>query len=130
VLLDVESVQQIGRSSSSIEIHISGIKMSEKIQVAVRIRKLLPRELNGPATTTGMSPTLWQWKDNQIWSKAVENKKFTYDRVFPPSEDNEDVHRDLVETTIKSVLLGFNATIFAYGQTASGMNEYLPWFLA
>ena len=41
--------------------------------------------------------------------------------MFCPSDENEDVYNDLVKDSIQTVIQGFNATIFAYGQTASGM---------
>ena len=44
--------------------------------------------------------------------------------MFGPECDNQVVQDELVENIINSVLNGFNATVFAYGQTASGENKY------
>ena len=87
---------------------------AEKIQVAVRVRKLLKREKD--------LQSLWAWSatDNSVWPKQDPSKKSPYDRVFTPDNANEDVHDGIAEPIIGSVLQGFNATIFAYGQTASG----------
>ncbi len=40
--------------------------------------------------------------------------------MFGPPESNESLFEALVAPRIASVVSGFNATIFAYGQTASG----------
>jgi kinesin family protein 11 len=49
------------------------------------------------------------------------SKRYTYDRVFSPEEDNATVYREIGHNAIESALNGFNTTIFAYGQTGSGM---------
>ena len=46
---------------------------------------------------------------------------YQFDRVFKPGDNNEAVYNELNENKlIDSAMNGFNATIFAYGQTASG----------
>ncbi|KAG0409952.1 hypothetical protein HPB47_012958 [Ixodes persulcatus] len=44
----------------------------------------------------------------------------TFDRVFGPSQCNSDVYREIGQPLVESVMKGFNGTLFAYGQTASG----------
>ena len=46
--------------------------------------------------------------------------RYQFDRVFSPEENNEIVYDDVGKEIIESALDGFNSTIFAYGQTASG----------
>jgi centromeric protein E len=46
--------------------------------------------------------------------------RYQFDRVFNAEEDNTIVYRDVAFHVIESALSGFNSTIFAYGQTASG----------
>lgn len=46
--------------------------------------------------------------------------RYTFDRVFNPDEGNETIYRDVGWEVIESAVSGFNSTIFAYGQTASG----------
>jgi len=45
---------------------------------------------------------------------------FTFDRVFGPSSTQQDVFEYAAMPVVQDVLLGYNATIFAYGQTSSG----------
>jgi hypothetical protein len=85
--------------------------------VAVRVRQPLPRELDEQIN--------WAWSNEkrQIWYKhsdSASRKTFAYDRLYTPESNNAEVHQGLVSPIIDSVLQGFNATIFAYGQTASG----------
>lgn len=43
-----------------------------------------------------------------------------YDSVFGPDSTNEDVYQAIASPIVESALGGFNATVFAYGQTSSG----------
>ena len=45
---------------------------------------------------------------------------FTYDYLFTPDSTQEEVFSISAKPIIEDVLQGFNGTIFAYGQTASG----------
>lgn len=45
---------------------------------------------------------------------------FTYDYIFTPESTQEDVFDISAKPIIEDVIQGFNGTIFAYGQTASG----------
>lgn len=53
-------------------------------------------------------------KDNK------EPLKFTFDKVFDTDSTQEDVYKYSAGSVIESIIEGFNGTIFAYGQTASG----------
>lgn len=46
--------------------------------------------------------------------------RYTFDRVFNQDEDNQVIYSDVGCDVIESAVSGFNSTIFAYGQTASG----------
>ena len=46
--------------------------------------------------------------------------RYIFDRVFNTNEDNSKVYQDLGFDIIEAAVSGFNSTIFAYGQTASG----------
>ncbi|KAL6064739.1 hypothetical protein STEG23_024821 [Scotinomys teguina] len=48
------------------------------------------------------------------------DKSFTYDFVFDPSTEQEEVFNTAVAPLIKGVFKGYNATVLAYGQTGSG----------
>ncbi|XP_072110071.1 kinesin-1 heavy chain [Mobula birostris] len=51
---------------------------------------------------------------------AVGGKSYVYDRVFPSNATQEQVYNACAKNIVKDVLDGYNGTIFAYGQTASG----------
>jgi hypothetical protein len=40
--------------------------------------------------------------------------------VFTNEEKQVDVYNDIARTTINDVLIGYNGTIFTYGQSGSG----------
>ena len=90
----------------------------ECVKVAVRVRPLLetPNETN---TETVLSV------DQNNSSLSIENKKdsklfFTFDNVFSPECTQQEVYESAACEIVKSVLEGYNGTIFAYGQTGSG----------
>ena len=45
---------------------------------------------------------------------------FSFDRIFGDKSNQVDVFNDTAHPLIKDVLSGYNATIFAYGQTGTG----------
>merc|ERR1712168_1515335 len=47
-------------------------------------------------------------------------KQYTFDRVFQPDVTQELVYTESAKRIVTDVLAGYNGTIFAYGQTASG----------
>lgn len=47
-------------------------------------------------------------------------KTFFFDHVFPPASKQIDLYKKVVTPIIDEVLLGYNCTIFAYGQTGTG----------
>ncbi|KAM4797420.1 kinesin heavy chain isoform 4-T4 [Rhinophrynus dorsalis] len=53
-------------------------------------------------------------------SVIVGGKPYVFDRVFPPNTTQEQVYHACAMQIVKDVLAGYNGTIFAYGQTASG----------
>ena len=91
--------------------------MADKIQVAVRVR-----------------PVLFQKKDVEIhWAceqgTVVQLEPGTgrrighphaFNHVFGSETQNRQVFEAVVQPLIDSAMNGFNATVLAYGQTASG----------
>eukprot|EP00794_Sanderia_malayensis_P005442 gene5442-6121_t len=47
-------------------------------------------------------------------------RNFNFDRVFGPNSKQIDVYKHVVSPVIDEVLMGYNCTIFAYGQTGTG----------
>eukprot|EP00929_Paragymnodinium_shiwhaense_P032777 TRINITY_DN18121_c0_g1_i1.p1 TRINITY_DN18121_c0_g1~~TRINITY_DN18121_c0_g1_i1.p1 ORF type:complete len:1038 (+),score=221.48 TRINITY_DN18121_c0_g1_i1:141-3254(+) len=88
------------------------------IQVAVRIRPLNSAEQKlGKAVWNCQERTVEELDDD---SRSCRGKTYTYDRVFGPEASTIDVYNAQVKQIVQKALIGFNGTIFAYGQTASG----------
>ncbi|MBZ3891738.1 Centromere-associated protein E, partial [Sciurus carolinensis] len=61
------------------------------------------------------------WKtDNNAIYQVDGSKSFNFDRVFNSSETTKNVYEEIAVPIINSAIQGYNGTIFAYGQTASG----------
>ncbi|XP_075968344.1 kinesin heavy chain-like [Anarhichas minor] len=51
---------------------------------------------------------------------VVTGKPYVFDKVLPPNTEQIQVYDTCARQIVKDVLGGYNGTIFAYGQTASG----------
>ncbi|XP_036047276.1 centromere-associated protein E [Onychomys torridus] len=61
------------------------------------------------------------WKtDNNAIYQSDGGKSFNFDRVFHSNETTKNVYEEIAVPIINSAIQGYNGTIFAYGQTASG----------
>lgn len=85
----------------------------QNIQVFVRCRPLNPHERRA---VVEVSPEKREVRVNS----SYENKNFYFDQVFAPDSKQIDVYKTVVRPLIDQVLLGFNCTVFAYGQTGTG----------
>ncbi|CAK6446558.1 unnamed protein product [Pipistrellus nathusii] len=84
------------------------------VRVALRCRPLVPKEIGeGCQMCLSFIPG-----EPQV--VVGTDKSFTYDFVFDPSTEQEEVFNTAVAPLIKGLLKGYNATILAYGQTGSG----------
>lgn len=52
-----------------------------------------------------------------------------FDKVFSPKATQEKVYNDSAKAIVKDVLMGYNGTIFAYGQTSSGKTHTMEGVL-
>lgn len=85
------------------------------VAVCVRVRPLNSREeALGEATQV-----YWKTGNNAIY-QVDGSKSFNFDRVFDSNETTKDVYEEIAVPIIDSAIQGYNGTIFAYGQTASG----------
>ncbi|CAO2623564.1 Chromosome-associated kinesin KIF4 [Lemmus lemmus] len=84
------------------------------VRVALRCRPLVSKEINeGCQTCLSFVPG-----EPQV--VVGNDKSFTYDFVFDPSTEQEEVFNTAVAPLIKGIFKGYNATVLAYGQTGSG----------
>lgn len=96
---------------------------SSSVQVAVRVRPMLPQEAGNTecvevlkSSSNGKSPP----SNNVVRLGGDSGPRFTFDEVFPLSTTQHQVYENCVAPLVASCLEGYNATILAYGQTGSG----------
>lgn len=87
------------------------------IQVYCRIRPISTSELENGAKT--VVEALSETEVGCFDSRTKKWKSFAFDRVWGPDQTQTSVFQD-VEPLALSVVDGFNACIFCYGQTGSG----------
>ncbi|GFT76515.1 kinesin-like protein KIF11 [Nephila pilipes] len=97
---------------------MSGIVNSnECVQVFVRCRPLFESEKHLPI------PIEVHAEVNKIISVGGNKsavKTFSFDKVFAPETEQAVIYDNVAAPLIKEVLMGFNCTILAYGQTGTG----------
>ncbi|XP_051486627.1 chromosome-associated kinesin KIF4A isoform X1 [Apus apus] len=84
------------------------------VRVALRCRPLVPKE-----TSEGCQTCL-SFVPGEPQVVVGHEKSFTYDYVFDPSVEQEEVFSTAVAPLVQGVFKGYNATVLAYGQTGSG----------
>ena len=86
-----------------------------KVRVAVRIRPLIQREVR--ENTVGC--VLGDPANNEIIiGRQPKQRRFTYDYVLGPNSSQQDVFDKChIASLVDGCFHGYNATIFAYGQT-------------
>ncbi|NXB99334.1 CENPE protein, partial [Orthonyx spaldingii] len=85
------------------------------VTVCVRVRPLIARE-----NASGEKVSLHWRSENNTVSEVNGTKIFSYDRVFHSSDNTQQLYDGVAVPIIQSAVQGYNGTIFAYGQTASG----------
>ncbi|KFP69453.1 Chromosome-associated kinesin KIF4 [Acanthisitta chloris] len=84
------------------------------VRVALRCRPLVHKEISeGCQTCLSFVPG-----EPQV--VVGNDKSFTYDYVFDPSVEQEEVFNTAVSPLVRGIFKGYNATVLAYGQTGSG----------
>ena len=102
---------------------------SSNLNVHIRIRPVLQREINNNSFTQCLAS-----KNNKIFISKINKPLiiredlesnidvdcFTFDSIFDKTSTQENIYNTVGIPHIKSILEGYNSTIFAYGQTGSG----------
>ncbi|XP_054409501.1 centromere-associated protein E isoform X4 [Pongo abelii] len=91
--------------------------MAEEGAVAVYVRV---RPLNSREESLGETAQVYWKTDNNVIYQVDGSKSFNFDRVFHGNETTKNVYEEIAAPIIDSAIQGYNGTIFAYGQTASG----------
>ncbi|CAH2091737.1 unnamed protein product [Euphydryas editha] len=92
--------------------------MSDNIKVVVKVRPLIPREIDDQLG--------YQWRvNNNTLYQIDQNGRdcgpcYTFDKVYNKDTNTCDVYNDIAKPIVEAATAGFNGTIFAYGQTSSG----------
>ncbi|KAI7795730.1 kinesin family member 4 [Triplophysa rosa] len=84
------------------------------VRVGLRCRPLVPKEIN-----EGCQCCL-TFVPGEPQVIVGNDKAFTYDYVFDPSTEQEEVFNTAVSPLLSGLFKGYHATVLAYGQTGSG----------
>ena len=90
----------------------------ERVQVSVRIRPFNDSEKELDPTTPIKS--IDQKNNSLRIQKDYDTKSFSYDHIYPEESNQAEIFEETSKNVVKSVLAGYNGTIFAYGQTGTG----------
>ncbi|XP_073939223.1 kinesin-like protein KIF21A isoform X3 [Castor canadensis] len=91
-----------------------GAADESSVRVAVRIRPQLAKEkIEGCHICTSVTPG-----EPQVF--LGKDKAFTFDFVFDIDSQQEQIYTQCIEKLIEGCFEGYNATVFAYGQTGAG----------
>ncbi|XP_048406209.1 kinesin-like protein KIF3B [Stegostoma tigrinum] len=101
---------------------MSKLKSSESVKVVVRCRPMNEKEIAGGfGRIVDIDAKLGQiLVKNPKGGPGELPKTFTFDAVYDCNSKQVDLYDETFRPLVESVLLGFNGTIFAYGQTGTG----------
>ncbi|XP_042323276.1 kinesin-like protein KIF21A isoform X1 [Sceloporus undulatus] len=93
---------------------MSASQEESSVRVAVRIRPQLAKEkIEGCHICTSVTPG-----EPQVF--LGKDKAFTFDYVFDIESHQEEIYVQCIDKLIEGCFEGYNATVFAYGQTGAG----------
>ncbi|KAL1936098.1 hypothetical protein VTP01DRAFT_232 [Rhizomucor pusillus] len=131
------STTTIATSSTSISTHHSAqlLPGSENVKVVVRCRPLAQQEFRDFARNCWdilVQEAKVRLSDYGLQKRREVNKgrqvEYRYDHVFHGS-DNMELYQNSVQNIVQQAMDGYNATVFAYGQTASGKTYTMVGFM-
>ena len=93
----------------------SSSSVASNVQVSVRIRPLLPKELS-----LVQQSCITYANTQQRILRTSDGKTFQFDQIFLPESSQLFTYESIVAPLIEGLFNGLNATIFALGQTGSG----------
>ncbi|PSN34215.1 Kinesin-like protein KIF3A [Blattella germanica] len=94
----------------------------ENVRVVVRVRPLSKKEMESGfrQITTVNTVNNTVSVVNPTAADGEPPKTFTFDRVFDTDSRQTDVYNETARPIVDKVLMGYNGTILAYGQTGTG----------
>ncbi|CAK9784791.1 kinesin-domain-containing protein [Cutaneotrichosporon oleaginosum] len=95
---------------------------SERVLVSIRVRPPSEAELRQSSQIAWVTPAydLRMIKPAVVRDAARDKKEWFFDRIIDPETDNARTYATAARAHVLSAMEGYNAVIFAYGQTASG----------
>ena len=87
------------------------LKMSGNIQVYARVRPCFEPELDSPDMQVD------ELNENAI---RINSESFAFNKVYWKETKQEKIFMEIAQPLIDHAIEGYNATLFAYGQTSSG----------
>ncbi|OQR83544.1 kinesin-like protein [Achlya hypogyna] len=127
----------------SISSHSSSLsnRYGSNFKVVIRVRPPLPRELQGDkpfqnVVTVDSSGHYLSVSDSSHHStpddpsnpSSYSNHSFSFDHVYDQHSTQRAVYENTAKAVVESSLEGYNATIFAYGQTGTGKTYTMEGF--
>ncbi|XP_076257161.1 kinesin family member 3C isoform X1 [Rhynchophorus ferrugineus] len=93
--------------------------MAENVKVIVRCRPMNKRETenNCKCVIKIQNPAIETWDPGE---GPAFPKTFTFDSTYDQDSNTEMIYNDICYPLVESVLEGYNATVFVYGQTGCG----------
>lgn len=107
----------------------SSIESTSNVKVTIRIKPTLSQTIDTTEQRVEWSldeeqNTISQFLFHQENSNSKQQSSllnsFKFDQVFNESSTTEAIYRSFARSIVHSAMIGFNGTIFAYGQTSSG----------
>ena len=107
-----------------------GAKSDECVKVVVRVRPLSRKEKQDghEANTKADESRGTIIVENPKGDDGEPPKSFTFDHVFGPDITQKGLYDKAAAPAVESVLNGFNATVFAYGQTGAGKSHTMEGY--
>jgi len=111
-------------------------EVAKNFKVVVRIRPPLPREMNGEVPFKNVvhvdrsekQLTIVDSNDDEEADMSGNAHRFTFDYVYDRHASQQKVYETTAKGVVDSSLKGYNATIFAYGQTGTGKTYTMEGF--
>ena len=132
------------RASLPTKQHSDKLERQTNFKVVIRVRPPLPRELNGEVpfqnivavdekeeqitVSENLSAVLDQNGNILANTGPYSTHSFMFDHVYDESSSQKKVYETTARTVVDSALQGYNATIFAYGQTGTGKTFTMEGF--
>lgn len=124
----------------------SKFKSNDNVKVVVRVRPPLARELEGDIFISTVQVhedrkriQLFEYyhldslssNDLEVYIDNPSNylkHEFTFDHVYDDEAEQSEIYNTTARLSVCSALEGYNATIFAYGQTGTGKTYTMEGF--